>query len=217
MISGAVLQYAEVRILTDQKSLVQLSEQRLHTPWKQKVFIKLVGLQYKIIYRKGVDNSAADALSRMLALSCSAVSVAQQKCLTEVAASYESDAHAQQLIAKLVIDPSAVPHFFRDGLLRYNQRVWIGHNPELQTRIIAALHDSAIGGHSGIPVTYRRIKQLFAWTGLKSAVQEFVRSCLTCQQAKPDRSHLPGLLQPLPGPDRTWHGLCRWSSFVGWL
>ena len=66
------------------------------------------------------------------------------------------------------------------------------------------MHDSAIGGHSSIPVTYRRIKQLFAWPGLKSAVQQFVRSCLTCQQAKPDRSRLPRLLQPLPIPDRTW-------------
>ena len=98
-----------------------------------------------------------------------------------------------------------MPRFtYRDGLLRYDQRVWIGHQPDLQHRIIAAMHDSAIGGHSSIPVTYRRIKQLFAWTRLKSAVQEFVHSCLTCQQAKPDRSRLPGLLQPLPVPDRAW-------------
>jgi len=109
------------------------------------------------------------------------------------------------LIAKLVLDPAAVPRFtFRDGLLRYDQRIWIGHNAELQTRTIVALHDSAVGGHSGIPVTYRRIKQLFAWAGLKTAVHDFVRSCLTCQQAKPDRSRLPGLLQPLPVPDRAW-------------
>jgi hypothetical protein len=88
-----------------------------------------------------------------------------------VVASYETESHALQLIAKLVVDPTAVQHFsFHDGLLRYRQRVWIGNNLELQTRIIAALHDSAVGGHSGIPVTYRRIKQLFAWTGLKSAV-----------------------------------------------
>ena len=118
--------------MTDQKSLVQLSEQRLHTPWQQKVFTKLLGLQYQIVYRKGVDNRAADALSRVPALQCSAVSVAQPQWLQEVAASYESDAHAQQLIAKLGLDPAAVPHFtFRDGLLRYNQRVWIGHNEEL--------------------------------------------------------------------------------------
>jgi hypothetical protein len=67
------LQHAEFRILTYQKSLVQLSEQRLHTPWQQKVFTKLIGLQYQIVYRKGVDNCAADALSRAPALLCFAV------------------------------------------------------------------------------------------------------------------------------------------------
>lgn len=54
----------EFFIHTDQRSLVHLNEQRLHTAWQQKVFAKLLGLQYKIIYRKGSDGTAADALSR---------------------------------------------------------------------------------------------------------------------------------------------------------
>jgi hypothetical protein len=58
------LQLAEFLILKDHKSLVQLEEQRLHTPWQQKVFTRLLGLQYKIVYRKGTDNGVADALSR---------------------------------------------------------------------------------------------------------------------------------------------------------
>lgn len=37
----AYLQYGEFHILIDQKSLSQLSKQRLHTPWQQKVFSKL--------------------------------------------------------------------------------------------------------------------------------------------------------------------------------
>lgn len=39
---------------------------------------------------------------------------------------------------------------------------------------------------------------------MKSDVHQFVTSCQTCQQAKPDRSKLPGLLQTLPVPDRAW-------------
>ena len=50
-------------------------------PWQQKVFTKLIGLQYQIVYRKGVDNHAADALSRVLALQCYAVLVAQPQWL----------------------------------------------------------------------------------------------------------------------------------------
>lgn len=66
------------------------------------------------------------------------------------------------------------------------------------------MHASAVGGHSGMPVTYRRAKQHFYWPGFKSAVHAFVSECLICQQAKPDRSKLPGLLQPLPVPERAW-------------
>ena len=70
--------------------------------------------------------------------------------------------------------------------------------------MVAAFHALTIGGHSGIPVTYARLKQLFAWHGMKKAVHEFVRQCLICQQAKADRSRLPGLLQPLPVPTSLW-------------
>lgn len=115
------------------------------------------------------------------------------------------DDYAQSLITKLVVDPVDVPHYsWSSGLLRYKSRLWVGHNISLQQKIIAALHDSAVGGHSGVPFTYIRVKQLFAWTGLKATVQEYVKQCLICQQAKPDRAKLPGLLQPLPVPAAAW-------------
>jgi transposase InsO family protein len=74
----------------------------------------------------------------------------------------------------------------------------------LQTKIIASLNDSAVGGHSGIQATYNRIKQLYFWTGLKLAVEDFVRQCLVCQQAKHLHTKPAGLLQPLPPPTKPW-------------
>lgn len=53
-------------------------------------------------------------------------------------------------------------------------------------------------------MTYLRIKKLSAWKGIKSAVRDFVKSCTICQQAKPNRTKLPGLLQPLPVPSTAW-------------
>ena len=55
---------AEFIINTDQKSLVHLSNQHVHSYWQQKVMTKLLGYQYKICYKKGTTNCAADALSR---------------------------------------------------------------------------------------------------------------------------------------------------------
>ena len=49
---------------TDQKSLIHLNEQRLHTPWQHKVFTKLLGMQYKVVYKLGPKNCVVDALSR---------------------------------------------------------------------------------------------------------------------------------------------------------
>uniref|UniRef100_A0A453NJ48 Reverse transcriptase RNase H-like domain-containing protein n=1 Tax=Aegilops tauschii subsp. strangulata TaxID=200361 RepID=A0A453NJ48_AEGTS len=46
------LQHTEFVIYTDQKSLTHLEEQRLNTPWQQKAFTKLLGLRYRIKYKK---------------------------------------------------------------------------------------------------------------------------------------------------------------------
>lgn len=143
------------------------------------------------MYKKGIDNTAADALSRRLhdqATLC-AMSAAVPHWLTEVVDGYKLDDHSKELIAKLTISPQAVPHFtFHDGVLRYKNRIWLGNNKSLQLKVLAALHCSPLGGHSGIPVTYSKLKQYFAWIGIKKDVHDFVKSCTICQQAKPDRS-----------------------------
>jgi len=58
------LQHKKFTILTDQKSLIHLGGQKIHQGMQQKAFIKLLGLQYKLVYKKGLENKAADALSR---------------------------------------------------------------------------------------------------------------------------------------------------------
>lgn len=70
--------------------------------------------------------------------------------------------------------------------------------------MLRALHDSPIGSHSGVFVTYTRIKKLFAWPQLRNQVQEFVAACSVYQQAKTEKVPYPGLLQPLPVPEQAW-------------
>jgi hypothetical protein len=155
----------------------------------------------------GIENRVADALSRKSshAMECAALSVVSPSWIQEVVSGYDKDAHALYLVTKLSIDPNAVPHFtLNSGLLRYKGRVWIGDNPVLQKKLLSACHSSALGGHSGIPVTHMRMKKLFAWKGMKADIASFVKHCLVCQQAKPDRSKLPGLLQPLEVPSKAW-------------
>jgi hypothetical protein len=101
----------EFIIYTVQKSLAHLNEQRFHTSWQQYVFTKLLGTNYKVLYKKGIENRVVDALSRNPnhaddSLSCHALSVVQPKWLEEVVLSYESDAYSSDLMAKLLLDSS---------------------------------------------------------------------------------------------------------------
>ncbi|XP_022019611.1 uncharacterized protein LOC110919656 [Helianthus annuus] len=52
-------------IRTDQKSLKHLMEQKLTTPLQHVWLSKLMGFDYEIVYKQGVENRAVDALSRV--------------------------------------------------------------------------------------------------------------------------------------------------------
>lgn len=84
-------------IYTDERNLSHLSDQRLNTPWQQRVFTKLLGLQYQIIYKKkGVDNDVTDALSRRtsVGLEIYSVSSTATQWLSQVVQGYSQDARA---------------------------------------------------------------------------------------------------------------------------
>ena len=171
------LQHAEFTIFTDQQSLVQLTDQHLHTIWQQKLFSKLVGLQFHIVYKPGSSNRVADALSRKTVhdSTCAALSVITPTWIQEVIAGYTSDPVSSDMLIKLSINPDELPGFsLRDGVIRRGSTIWIGDNIPLQQKILHATHSSALGGHSGFPATYTRLKQLFSWKGLKASARNFV-------------------------------------------
>jgi transposase InsO family protein len=203
------LQHGTFLIFTDHKSLVHLNEQQLKTPWQQRVFTKLLGLQYQVVYKQGSANRAADALSRRPHpdQGLHAISVSTPQWLSDIAESYMQTPQDKQLLTELSVNTPSRHYQLTDGLIKYKGRIWLGHNVDLHTKVMASLHNSAIGGHSGFPVTYRRIKQLFAWPAMKTAIRQFVAACDICARAKPDRSRYPGLLQPLAVPAHAWQVL----------
>jgi hypothetical protein len=71
------------------------------------------------------------------------------------------------------------------------------------------MHESALGSHSRAHVTYRRLKQHFAWKGMRQDVQKCVANCQVCLQAKSDRSSYPRKLQPLPVLIEAWETISK--------
>lgn len=205
----AYLQRQEFVIHTDHKSLTFLTEQNLHSELQWKAMTRLMGLQFKVVYRKGKENVAADALSRVGHLfAIQAVSSVQPLWLQEVLNSYATDGEAQIKLAQLAVSsPDDMGYCLEKGLIRQHGKIWVGHNSALQTKIIASLHSSPVDGHSGQKATYQRVHNLFVWKGLKQDVASFVAQCAICQQAKHSNTHPAGLLQPLPIPEGAWRDI----------
>lgn len=58
------LQHRQFIIRTDHRSLLYLTEQRVTSKLQHKALVRLMDLDYKIQYKKGIANAVADALSR---------------------------------------------------------------------------------------------------------------------------------------------------------
>lgn len=74
----------------------------------------------------------------------------------------------------------------------------------MRTQLLHSFHQSALGGHSGERATYQRLKPVFYWPRMKQNVSGYVKQCPTCQKNKSENSPYPGLLQPLPIPEKAW-------------
>lgn len=200
------LQRGPFTILTDHKSLCNLSDQQLTTDLQRKAMAKLVGLQFQFKYKRGIDNSAADSLSRVGHLmETNALSACRPDWVQEVLNTYTTDATMTTLLQQLLIrSPDEKGYSLEHGLIKYKGRLVIGENLALQTKLLSALHNSPVGGHSGIHATYQRAKKLYYWPGMKLAVELFVKQCSICQQAKHSNTKPAGLLQPLKPPEAPW-------------
>ena len=90
----------------------------------------------------------------------------------------------------------------RDGLLWQKGLLVIPLGEEIRTRIFAECHDSVTGAHFGRDKTLDALRSRFAWIGMAAQAEHYVATCDECQRNKPSQRATPGLLMPLPLPER---------------
>ncbi|KAL0332800.1 UNVERIFIED_CONTAM: Retrovirus-related Pol polyprotein from transposon [Sesamum calycinum] len=204
-------------IRTDQKSLKHILDQRIDSILQQKWITKLLGLSYEVQYKKGNENRAADALSRVEhnrgESQTNAITTQIPLWLQDVQDSYEGNTLFQTIVQAKTLYNLAFPDYsYEASILRRKRRMCVGSHGGIREKIIKSMHDSALGGHSGINGTYQRVKPLFYWPTLEGDVNTWVKECEVCQRSKHENIPYLGLLQPLPIPDQAWY--CISMDFI---
>ena len=128
--------------MTDHQALKHLLEQKLTQPLQHKRLTKLLGLDYEIQYKRGVENGVADAFSRrrmegasdsnreaelQVAQVC-AISSIQPRWTQELLESYIGDAQAQQKLSELVLTQCRPRFSYEKWSAQVQRKAVCGHN-----------------------------------------------------------------------------------------
>jgi hypothetical protein len=172
----------EFILRTDHRSLLHLTDQKVISRIQQKALLKLMDMQYKLQYKKGISNAVVDALSRALEINVIlVVSLSTPAWLEKLQLGYEDDPVSKQLVTELSLsNQNDRGYSMKDEIIRHKGRVWVGNNTLAQQHILQTLHASGIGGHSGIQATYHRVNTYFSWPKMKKVVTAFVQRCEVC-------------------------------------
>jgi hypothetical protein len=161
---------------------------------------------FKITYIKGIVNRVDDALSQRL---CIFLVIPLQTNLCEKILTIQRDDDWDKEVKDFIgKNTMMVPRFagftLDNGLLRFNNRIYIPPNDELRSLILNEDHRAVYMAHPRVMKMRADLKPLFFWKGMKAYIVNYVAICLECQQVKDEHRNPVGLLQPHVIPESKW-------------
>jgi hypothetical protein len=95
----------------------------------------------------------------------------------------------------------------KNGLFWSKQNELCVPEGKIRDTLLKECHDGPLAGHGGAKRTTTFLKKSYYWLNLKDDAEEYVKTCLTCQQNRTLNKKQVGLLQPLPIPERPWESV----------
>ncbi|CAA7031808.1 unnamed protein product [Microthlaspi erraticum] len=200
---------------TDQKSLKFLLEQREVSIEYQKWLIKLLGFEFDIIYKPGVENKAADGLSRIVrdqehysSKELMSLTVHATLELQDIFKEIAEDKQLEDQIQR-VNDGKEEKREYTvvDGRLMCHGRLVIPRSSSHIPMILREFHSGVVGGHYRVLKTMKRIQSHFYCRKMVKDIQKYVSECDIFQRHKYSTLRPAGLLQPLPIPNKIWEDI----------
>ncbi|KAK3544074.1 hypothetical protein QTP86_001043 [Hemibagrus guttatus] len=184
------------QVLTDHRNLEYLRGDKRLNPRQARWAIFFTRFAFTVTYLPGSKNGKADALSRQ----------------------FEVDNEPAQ--PDVILPATAILAPVQWNLVEEIRRAHTDEPPpagcpptkifiplHFRQQVMQWVHKAPSSGHPGIRRSTQLVRNRFWWSSLGSDVEEYVRSCPTCVQARTSRLLPEGLLEPLPVPRRLWSHL----------
>ncbi|KAJ3473163.1 hypothetical protein NLI96_g13105 [Meripilus lineatus] len=143
--------------------------------------------------------------------------------ISDIRSSYSSDSLAPRILSALSTSsassdtpstsaPASSASLSRwslspSNLLLLNGLIYVPDSADLRLRILRSKHDHILSGHLGQSKTVGLVRREYDWPGLRRYVRDYIKSCTTCMQSKPQLHKPYGTLQQLPIPPRPWDSI----------
>lgn len=192
----------KVNVMSDHHSLTYLLTQKTLSRRQARWIECLAAFDVEFKYIRGEDNSVADSLSRKDIADDDDVSTSTVACVaglievysaisprvrTDILTGYSSDAFYQGVIKSLPLREDCA---LEEGFLFIEKRRYIPTDHELRQSLMDEAH--RLLGHLGYLKTVTELRREFFWPRMARDVENFVKSCDSCQRIKSSTQAAPG-------------------------
>lgn len=218
-----------VTVFSDHKPLESIFKKNLQQvpPRLQRMLLKIIHYNLRVIYKPGKYLHISDALSRAflnednpkvnLDLEHVVHSVSRHLPISanikkEFRKAYEGDTALQTIIGYVTSEwPSnkqTLPEFIRhyhkikDFLFLSDSFLFFNYRlivpQNLRHEMLTKLHE----GHIGMEKVKRRAREIFYWPGINGDIEKYIKKCKICERFA--QKNAKQTLLPYPLPDRPW-------------
>jgi hypothetical protein len=154
--------------------------------------LEIQSYQFTVIHKKGTKNADADALSR--------ISQTNSQAVTMTKDTFFDQQQMDPTIKRLMREGIKTPFLWHDKIIYRNDegKPKVPVIPSTMiTTVLKAAHDGPTGGHFGFDKTYDKARQQAWWNTMRQDIDEWCRSCDTCQKYNVTNKNTVAPMEPI--------------------
>ena len=193
------------KVYTDNVSVRYFETQPKITPKQWRWADVLACFNVDLIHKPGRDNVVPDALSRRQELRI--IFTGESSLMRKIREGYQDDEESKKTLDTLRLGKKLEHFRLEQGVVWFKQKRMLVPKGKLRLALLKECHDGPVAGHRGVKPTLAELVKNYYWPNLRDDVEQYVKSCVTCQQNRTQFRKEAGLLRPLPIPTKCWESV----------